>query len=66
MTWLQFHVYRRRGRDARNNLHALASGEVVYFTAGVVVIYNSDEQTQRFYIGHSDDIKRYYDGSLLV
>jgi len=50
-------VYGYRGRDARCNLYLLPTGEMVYFIAAVVVLYNVDEQMQRHYLGHTDDIK---------
>ena len=49
--------YGYRGRDARCNVYLLPTGETVYFVAAVVVLYNADEQMQRHYIGHTDDIK---------
>ncbi|ETE66193.1 Echinoderm microtubule-associated protein-like 1, partial [Ophiophagus hannah] len=50
-------VYGYRGRDCRNNLYLLPTGETVYFIASVVVLYNVEEQLQRHYIGHNDDVK---------
>ncbi|XP_070181364.1 echinoderm microtubule-associated protein-like 2 isoform X3 [Littorina saxatilis] len=50
-------VYGYRGRDCRSNLYYLPTGELVYFTAAVVVLYNVEEQTQRHYLGHNDDVK---------
>ncbi|XP_025089345.1 LOW QUALITY PROTEIN: echinoderm microtubule-associated protein-like 1 [Pomacea canaliculata] len=50
-------VYGYRGRDCRSNLYYLPTGEVIYFTAAVVVLYNVEEQTQRHYLGHTDDVK---------
>lgn len=50
-------VYGYRGRDARANLHLLPTGEMVYFIAAVVVLYNVEEQNQRHYLGHTQDIK---------
>ncbi|XP_049753320.1 echinoderm microtubule-associated protein-like 1 isoform X3 [Elephas maximus indicus] len=50
-------VYGYRGRDCRNNLYLLPTGETVYFIASVVVLYNVDEQLQRHYAGHNDDVK---------
>ncbi|XP_076833613.1 echinoderm microtubule-associated protein-like 1 isoform X2 [Brachyhypopomus gauderio] len=50
-------VYGYRGRDCRCNLYLLPTGETVYFIASVVVLYNVDEQLQRHYTGHTDDIK---------
>ena len=51
-------VYGYRGHQCRNNLYYTASGEVVYFVAGVGVVYNVAEKRQRFFLGHSDDIIR--------
>ncbi|XP_071743386.1 echinoderm microtubule-associated protein-like 2 isoform X9 [Lepeophtheirus salmonis] len=50
-------VYGYRGRDARSNLYLLPTGEMIYFVAAVVVLYNSEEQTQRHYLGHTEDVK---------
>ena len=50
-------VYGYRGRDARSNLYLLPTGEMVYFVAAVVVLFNAEEHTQRHYLGHTDDIK---------
>ncbi|XP_042202128.1 echinoderm microtubule-associated protein-like 2 isoform X2 [Callorhinchus milii] len=50
-------VYGYRGRDCRSNLYLLPTGEIVYFVASVVVLYNMEEQLQRHYVGHSDDVK---------
>ncbi|XP_074069165.1 echinoderm microtubule-associated protein-like 1 isoform X2 [Macrotis lagotis] len=50
-------VYGYRGRDCRNNLYLLPTGETVYFIASVVVLFNVEEQLQRHYTGHNDDVK---------
>ncbi|XP_023223869.1 echinoderm microtubule-associated protein-like 2 [Centruroides sculpturatus] len=50
-------VYGYRGRDCRTNLYLLPTGEIVYFIATVVVLYNVEDQIQRHYLGHTDDIK---------
>lgn len=50
-------VYGYRGRDCRSNLHYLPTGEMVYFVAAVVVLYNVEELSQRHYLGHTDDVK---------
>ncbi|KAB1278312.1 Echinoderm microtubule-associated protein-like 1 [Camelus dromedarius] len=50
-------VYGYRGRDCRSNLYLLPTGETVYFIASVVVLYNVEEQLQRHYAGHNDDVK---------
>ena len=51
-------VYGYRGKDCRSNLYQLPTGEMAYFVAAVVVLYNVDEQSQRHYTGHTDDVKR--------
>uniref|UniRef100_A0A8C5CQ23 EMAP like 2 n=1 Tax=Gadus morhua TaxID=8049 RepID=A0A8C5CQ23_GADMO len=50
-------VYGYRGRDCRSNLYLLPTGEIVYFNASVVVLLNTEEQQQRHYMGHDDDVK---------
>lgn len=50
-------VYGYRGKDCRSNLYQLPTGEMAYFVAAAVVLYNVDEQSQRHYVGHTDDIK---------
>ncbi|XP_032689910.1 echinoderm microtubule-associated protein-like 2 isoform X8 [Odontomachus brunneus] len=50
-------VYGYRGRDCRSNLHLLPTGEIVYFVAAAVVLYNMEEHSQRHYLGHTDDVK---------
>jgi len=50
-------VYGYRGRDARANLQLLPTGEMVYFVAAVVVLFNAEEHSQRHYLGHTEDIK---------
>ncbi|CAG9788426.1 unnamed protein product [Diatraea saccharalis] len=50
-------VYGYRGKDCRSNLYLLPTGEMVYFVAAVVVLFNVDEQCQRHYTGHTDDVK---------
>uniref|UniRef100_A0A4W4ENS0 HELP domain-containing protein n=1 Tax=Electrophorus electricus TaxID=8005 RepID=A0A4W4ENS0_ELEEL len=49
-------VYGYRGHQCRNNLYYTAAGEIVYFVAGVGVVYNTREHKQKFYLGHTDDI----------
>lgn len=44
-------VYGYRGKDCRSNLFRIATGEIVYFIAAVVVIYNPEQRTQRHYLG---------------
>uniref|UniRef100_A0A8C2HJF0 EMAP like 4 n=1 Tax=Cyprinus carpio TaxID=7962 RepID=A0A8C2HJF0_CYPCA len=47
-------VYGYRGRDCRANVYLLPTGEIVYFIASVVVLFNYEERTQRHYLGHTD------------
>ena len=47
-----------RGKDCRNNIVITGSGELCYFTAAVAILYNPDNEQQRFYQEHTDDIKR--------
>lgn len=47
---------RYRGFDCRNNLFYTQTGEVVYHVAAVAIIYNRLQHSQRFYLGHDDDI----------
>ncbi|KAI4793427.1 hypothetical protein KUCAC02_032725 [Chaenocephalus aceratus] len=49
--------YGYRGRDCRANVFLLPTGEMVYFVASVVVLFNYDERTQRHYLGHTDCVK---------
>ena len=51
-------VYGYKGHQCRNNLYYTASGTVVYFVAGVGVVYHALDKRQMFYLGHSDDIIR--------
>ncbi|XP_026332569.1 echinoderm microtubule-associated protein-like 2 isoform X3 [Hyposmocoma kahamanoa] len=50
-------VYGYRGKDCRSNLYLLPTGEIVYFVAAVVILFNVEEQCQRHYTGHTDDVK---------
>ncbi|KAF7649365.1 hypothetical protein LDENG_00142930 [Lucifuga dentata] len=50
-------VYGYRGRDCRANIYLLPTGEIVYFIASVVILFNYEEQTQRHYLGHTDCVK---------
>ncbi|CAH1185204.1 unnamed protein product [Phyllotreta striolata] len=50
-------VYGYRGTDSRRNLWVLPTGELLYFVAAVAVMYDRDEETQRHYTGHTEDIQ---------
>eukprot|EP00111_Clytia_hemisphaerica_P009365 TCONS_00027488-protein len=49
-------VYGYRGHQCRNNLFYTSKQEIVYFVAGVGVVYEPRYQKQRFFFGHDDDI----------
>ncbi|CAH3196152.1 unnamed protein product [Porites evermanni] len=49
-------VYGYRGHQCRNNLYYTGAKEIVYFVAGVGVVYNTRDNSQRFFLGHNDDI----------
>ncbi len=65
-------MYGYQGKRGRSNLYILPSQEVAqgvcptcishvqlaYYIAGVGVIFNAEANTQRFYTGHDNDIKR--------
>lgn len=54
---LTFRSYGYRGRDCRANVYLLPTGEIVYFIASVVILFNYEERTQRHYLGHTDCVK---------
>lgn len=47
---------RYRAYDCRSNLFYLRSGEIVYHVAAAGIVYHREKHTQRFYLGHTDDI----------
>ncbi|KAL3861137.1 hypothetical protein ACJMK2_007206 [Sinanodonta woodiana] len=50
-------VYGYRGKDTRYNLVVLPkTGEMMYFVASVVVLYDKDQGIQRHYTGHNEEI----------
>ena len=51
-------VYGYRGHQCRNNVFYNAAKDVVFFVAGVGVVYNVREHKQSFFLGHDDDIIR--------
>ncbi|XP_014242237.2 echinoderm microtubule-associated protein-like CG42247 isoform X2 [Cimex lectularius] len=50
-------VYGYRGTDSRRNLWVLPTGELLYFVAAVAVLFDRDEEAQRHYTGHTEDIQ---------
>lgn len=49
-------VHGYRGIDARRNLWVLPTGELLYYVAAVAVLFDRDEDSQRHYTGHTEDI----------
>eukprot|EP01119_Soliformovum_irregulare_P013844 TRINITY_DN3722_c0_g1_i1.p1 TRINITY_DN3722_c0_g1~~TRINITY_DN3722_c0_g1_i1.p1 ORF type:complete len:1927 (-),score=428.61 TRINITY_DN3722_c0_g1_i1:16-5796(-) len=49
-------VYGYHGSRCRDNLFYIQDDEVVYHLAGVGIVYNPRDHTQRFFQGHTDDI----------
>lgn len=51
-------VYGYRGHQCRNNTYITASGDLVYFVAGVAIVLtpSEDGDLQRYYFGHDDDL----------
>lgn len=49
--------YGYRGTDSKRNLWVLPTGEMLYFVGAVAVLYDRDEDAQRHYIGHTEDIQ---------
>ncbi|KAL4221535.1 Echinoderm microtubule-associated protein-like 1 [Mactra antiquata] len=49
-------VYGFKGRDAHDNMLVLPSGELVYYVAAVVVLFDKDKDIQRHYIKHNEEV----------
>jgi hypothetical protein len=50
------HSYEGKMNTA-NNLFYTSCGDVVYYIAGLGIVYNPTKHTQTFFKGHSDDIR---------
>uniref|UniRef100_A0A8C5R3S1 EMAP like 3 n=1 Tax=Leptobrachium leishanense TaxID=445787 RepID=A0A8C5R3S1_9ANUR len=50
-------VYGCRGRENRCTLRVLQSGEVIYFTACVIVLFDVSRGTQRHFLRHTDCVR---------
>ena len=50
------HLNRYRGYDCRDNVFCLKSGEIVYHVAALGIVLNTEQNQQRFYNCHTDDI----------
>lgn len=51
-------VYGYRGHQVRSNLFYNMANELVYFVAGVGIVYDAKEHKQKFFLEHDDDIIR--------
>ncbi|KAL9692524.1 hypothetical protein quinque_005522 [Culex quinquefasciatus] len=51
-----FWVHGYRGIDSKRNLWVLPSGELLYYVAAVAILYDREEEAQRHYTGHTEDI----------
>lgn len=49
--------YGYRGSDTRRNLWVLPSGELLYYVAAVAVILDREDDVQRHYTEHTEDIQ---------
>jgi WD40 repeat protein len=56
--WLQLeHVFGYNGpKNIQPNVFFTKSKEVLYYTSAVGILYDAEANTQRFYIGHEDEI----------
>ncbi|XP_038046219.1 echinoderm microtubule-associated protein-like 4 isoform X2 [Patiria miniata] len=50
-------IYGYRGNDCRCNMFVIEGGVLAYFIGKVVVLYNTEEHTQRHYTLHTAEIK---------
>lgn len=49
-------VYGYRGHQCRSNLFYNDVDNIVYFVAGVAIVYDTKEHKQKFFLEHDDDI----------
>ncbi|CAF4973882.1 unnamed protein product, partial [Rotaria socialis] len=49
-------VFGYRGYDCRDNVFSLKTGEIVYHVAALGIVLNAEQNVQRFYNCHTDDI----------
>ena len=50
------YVHGFRSHDCRNNLRYTSEGKLAYMAAGVAVVMDTQTNTQKFFMEHSDDI----------
>jgi len=53
---LKINSNRYRGYDCRDNVFCLKTGEIVYHVAALGIVLNTEQNQQRFYNFHTDDI----------
>lgn len=49
-------VHGYRAKDSKNNIAYLADGNIAYNAAGLGVVYNPKEHSQKFFDKHIDDV----------
>ena len=49
-------VHGYRGKDCRNNVRYLNPNQIIYHAAGLAIIYDKKNNSQKFFDLHSDDI----------
>jgi microtubule-associated protein-like 6 len=47
---------RYRGYDCRDNVFSLKTGEIIYHVAALGIVLNTEQNQQKFYNSHTDDI----------
>lgn len=50
------YIYGYRCHDARANLRYTQGGQIAYHAAGMAIVLNQEDNTQRFMMEHDDDI----------
>jgi microtubule-associated protein-like 6 len=50
------HGFRSQGPASRGNAQYVKSGEIVFLASSLAVSYNSSDERQRFFTGHSDEV----------
>ncbi len=53
---IKIHLNRYRGYDCRDNVFCLKTNEIVYHVAAIGIVLNTEQNVQRFYNYHTDDI----------
>ena len=50
------HAFGYRGNDCKNNIRYLKNGSILYHTASLGIVYDSNINYQKIYNCHTDDI----------